>query len=192
MAFFRQGPGKLDAEQGRILVLNYSTDHMKQEFVIAIIAASSALGGVIIAQVFSLLQLFLDKKHQKHKLLRQKYEEMMFYFSASLEWMARLNSCTTNTDIFALSQSSDARKALSICLLYFPDLVDDANNYVLAQQKYFESIVTSFKQDLGFTAGGQALVHNKEKHQVATNNLFNKKDAFENAIVSTSKKYIKA
>jgi len=165
---------------------------MKQENLIAIIAASSALGGVIIAQTFSLLQSFLDKRHEKKKLLRQKYEEMMFHFSASLEWIQRLNSSITQEDVFALSQSSDARNSLSICLLYFPDLVDAANNYILSQQTYYESIVTSFKQELGFTAGGQALVHNKEKHEAATSNLFNKKNAFENLIVSTSKKYIKA
>ena len=119
---------------------------MKQEILIVIIAASSALGSVIISQAFSLFQSFLGKRHEKQKLLRQKYEEMMFHFSASLEWIQHLNGSTTQAEFFALSQSTDARKALSICLLYFPDLVDTANNYILAQQSYYESTVTSFKQ----------------------------------------------
>ena len=166
--------------------------NMKQEILIPIIVASSALGGVIISQAFSLFRSFLDKRHEKQKMLRQKYEEMMFHFSASLEWIQYLNGSTTQSEVFALSQSTDARKALSMCLLYFPDLVDIANNYILAQQSYYKSIVTSFKQELGFTAGGQALVRNKEKHEAATNNLFSKKNAFENLIVSNTKKYIKA
>ena len=165
---------------------------MKQEILIAIIAASSALGGVIISQAFSLFRSFLDKRREKQKLLRQKYEEMMFHFSASLEWLQHIDGSTTKAEVFALSQSADARKALSICLLYFPDLVDTANNYILAQQAYYESIVTHFKQELGVTAGGQARVHNKEKHKSAIKNLFSKKNVFENLIVSTAKKYTKA
>jgi hypothetical protein len=55
--------------------------NMKQEILIPIIVASSALGGVIISQAFSLFRSFLDKRHEKQKMLRQKYEEMMFHFS---------------------------------------------------------------------------------------------------------------
>jgi hypothetical protein len=165
---------------------------MKQEILIAIIAASSALGGVIISQVFSLLQSFYNKKYKKQILLRQKYEEMMFHFSASLEWIVSLNGSTTQASVFALAQCPDARKTLSLCLLYFPEMVEAANHYVLAQQSYYTVIVTSFKEDISFTAGGQAIVHNKSNYDIATKNLFNKKDAFENLIISNAKKYTKA
>jgi hypothetical protein len=165
---------------------------MKQEILISIIAASSALGGVIISQVFSLLQSFYDKKHKKQTLLRQKYEEMMFHFSASLEWIVSLNGSTTQATVFALAQCPDARKALSLCLLYFSELVEPANSYVLAQQSYYTAIATSFKEDGSFTAGGQAVVKNKQKFDAATKNLFNNKDIFENLIISNAKKYTKA
>jgi len=102
---------------------------MKQEILIAIIAASSVLCGVIISQIFSLLQSFCDKQYKKQMLLRQKYEEMMFHFSASLEWIVCLNGSTTQEAVFALAQSPDARKALSLCLLYFPELAEAANDY---------------------------------------------------------------
>ncbi|MFH0786816.1 MAG: hypothetical protein V2B13_04270, partial [Pseudomonadota bacterium] len=145
---------------------------MKLEILIAIIAASSALCGVVISQVISLFQMFLSRRHEKQKLLRQKYEEMMFHFSASLEWIRYLNGSTTQSEVFALAQSTDARKALSLCLLYFPSLVQPANNYILAQQAYYTSVVTSFKMDIPVTAGGQALIHNKQQHEAVTNSLF--------------------
>jgi len=165
---------------------------MKQEILIAIIAASSALGGVIISQVFSLLQSFYDKKYKKQILLRQKYEEMMFHFSASLEWIQHLNGNTNQASVFALAQCPDARKSLSLCLLYFPEMVDSANNYVLAQQSYYTSVVTSFKEGISCTAGGQAIIHNKDNYEVAKNNLFRTKNIFENLMVSNATKYTKA
>jgi hypothetical protein len=165
---------------------------MKLEILIAIIAASSALCGVVISQAIALFQTFLNRKHEKQKLLRQKYEEMMFHFSASLEWLQRLNGSTTQSEVFSLAQSIDSCKARSLCLLYFPHLVEAANKYILAQQAYYTSIVTSFRKDIPVTAGGQALVHNKERHEQATNALFEKKNSFENLIVSTAKTYTKA
>jgi hypothetical protein len=81
---------------------------MKQEILIAIVAASSALCGVIISQTISLLQSFLNKKHEKQKLLRQKYEEMMFHFSSSLQWIQQVNMCRTQQEIFALAQCPDS------------------------------------------------------------------------------------
>ena len=53
---------------------------MKPELITPIIAASAALGGVIISQAITILLSFFDKRHKKHILLRQKYEEMMFEF----------------------------------------------------------------------------------------------------------------
>jgi hypothetical protein len=165
---------------------------MKPEILTAIIAATAALSGVIISQIISLFQTFLTRRHEKQKLLRQKYEEMMFCFSASLEWIQHLNNSTTKASVFSLAQSPDARKALSLCLLYFPRLVESANNYVLAQQAYYNVIVTSFKEGIPYIAGGQALVHNKQQCEVATNNLFQKKNEFENLIVSSASEYTKA
>ena len=165
---------------------------MKQEILIAIIVASSTLCGVIISQAIALFQTFLNRRHEKQKLLREKYEQMMFHFSASLEWIQRLNGSTNRSEMFALSQSTDARKALSLCLLYFPSLVESANSYILAQQAYYASIVTSFKEEIPFGAGGQALAHDKQRHEAITSALFDRKNSFENLIVSTAERYTKA
>lgn len=165
---------------------------MQKEIIVAIIAASSALAGVIISATIAMLLSFFDKKYKKQILLREKYEEMMFHFSASLVWIQNLNGSTTQKEVFALSQSTDARKALSLCLLYFPALSDAANKYILSQQEYYASVVTSYRTEIPFTAGAQAFVHNKEKHQIAIDNLFNRKNIFENLIVTSAPKYTRA
>jgi len=163
---------------------------MKQEIVIAIIAASSALCGVIISQAISLIQTFLDRGHRKHILLRQKYEEMMFHFSDSLQWIQQVNACRTQSEIFALAQCPPTRKALSLCLLYFPDLSGPANDYLLAQLSYYEFIMKNFNENIPVTAGGQAFT--KPECKPPTDNLFAKKNHFEDLIISNAKKYTKA
>ena len=163
---------------------------MKQEILIAIIAATSALSGVLISQAISLLLSFSDKKHKKQILLRQKYEEMMFHFSDSLRWIQDLHCSRTRDDIFAQAQSHSSRKVLSLCLLYFPDLVDKVNEYIFAQQKYYSFVVGSFDENKPFNAGGQALVHTKAKK--LADDLMNKKIVLENLMVNKADKYIKA
>jgi len=163
---------------------------MKQEIFIAIIAASSALCGVIISQAISLIQTFLGRRHQKQKLLRQKYEEMMFHFSDSLQWIQQVNGCKTQQEIFALAQCPATRKALSLCLLYFPDLSGPANDYLLSQLSYYKFIIENFNEKIPVTAGGQAFT--KTECKIPTENLFAKKNHFEDLIISTAKKYTKA
>lgn len=163
---------------------------MKPEYIIAIIAASSALTGVIISQAISIALSFFEKRHKKQILLRQKYEEMMNHFSESLTWIRDLHCCKTRDELFSQSQSIQARKALGLCLLYFPDLAETMNNYVFAQQEYYGFVVSTFNESLDVNAGGQTLVHQQGKE--LADNLTKKKIILENTIVNKVKKYIKA
>ena len=164
---------------------------MPKEIQVAIIAAAAALSGVLVSAGISMLLSSIDRKHKKQILLREKYEAMMTHFSASLVWIQSLNGSTSQKEVFALAQSVDARKSLSVALLYFPEFVTFANEYILAQQDYYSSVVTSYKPDIPFTAGAQALVHNP-KHKEVTELLFAKKNAFENQMVASAAKYTKA
>jgi hypothetical protein len=163
---------------------------MKPEILTAIIAASAALGGVILSQAITITLSFFEKRHKKQILLRQKYEEMMFHFSDSLSWIQDLHCCKTRHELFAQAQSPPSRKALSLCLLYFQDLSDTANQYIFAQQEYYRFVASSFDENLSANAGGQALFHQEGK--ILLDNLMKKKIVFENLIVNNSKKYIKA
>lgn len=155
----------------------------------AIISASSALLGALIAQSTTIVLSLLEKKRQKHILLRQKFEEMMMAFSESLVWIQDLNGSTSQESVFSLAQCPSARRALSLCLLYFrEDLGDLANQYVLAQQSYYQGVITVYEENNTHTAGAQFMVKN-DKHRNIIDNLFEKKNAFESSIISMSNKY---
>lgn len=164
---------------------------MTQEIKIAIIAALSAILGALISQVTTFLISYFDKEHQKKLFQRQKYEEMAMLFFDSLGWMSKVVSCTNEKDLRELSHNFEARKALSLCQLYFPEeLANSANNYLCAQQSYYAEIFRCYdesdKQIL--TAGGQASTKNP-KVKEAKDHLFTEKVIFENLIVSNAQKY---
>lgn len=163
---------------------------MSEKILIAIIAASATLAGVLASQAITLFVAYRNRKHERDVLLRNKYEELMLHFSNSFSWIVHLSNSTSKADLFTKSQSADARKALSLCLLYFPDLIDDANNYINSMQEYYGFTITVFDQSIPHNAGGQALVHEEGKKLI--DNLLKSKNKLENSIVNKAPKYTKA
>ena len=56
------------------------------KILIAVISASSAIAGAVISQLVSIFRDILDKKHKRHILLREKYEELANLVTNSQEW----------------------------------------------------------------------------------------------------------
>ncbi len=150
----------------------------------------AALSGVVIAQAFSILLSILDKRHKKHVLLRQKYEEMMFEFQNSLSYVQDVHTRKTLDQLSQLSSSPHSGKAYSLALLYFPNLVKPLNGYIAAQISFYTSVITIFDENIPTSAGGQAIMI--EGHKQARENLFRKKEFVMDALISNAKKYIKA
>jgi len=163
---------------------------MIEELKIPIIAATSALSGVVISQAISILLLFLDKRHKKHVLLRQKYEEMMFLFQSSLGYFQDVQNCKTFDQLYQLSNSPEAGKAYGLALLYFPCLVEPLNDYTVAQVSFYDSVITIFNKNIPANAGGQAVV--SEGHKQVMESLFEQKNIVMDALISNAKKYTKA
>ena len=115
---------------------------------------------------------------------------MMFYFTDSLRCLQELNNCKSRDELFSYSQSAEAIKVTSLCILYFKNLVDEANNYVATQAAYYAFVVNVFNSDKPINAGGQALAHQEGMQLVQS--LVNQKNKLEQKIFSNTSKYIKA
>lgn len=161
---------------------------MSQGLQIAIIAAASATLGVVASQITTYWIARLNRTHQNDIFLRGKYEEMMFHFSRSLLWVSEVNECKTRSQLSAYSTSLESRNALSLCLLYFPELLVPINNYIQSQVSYYGSIVTNYNESLSESAGPQAFMY--QTHKVIMDQLLKEKDAFEQEAMSHAKKYV--
>lgn len=159
---------------------------------IAAIAASSALAGVLISQAISLFQAWLNRKSEQQKLLRQKYERMMDHFFATTEWLYQASTCTHSPSLFRLPPSKDARLILMMTYLYFPTLEEAADAYFQALKAYHALLISSFRDEVPAEARAQARAYNEEEYKAVKAALFEKQNEFQNLAREAAKKYIGA
>ena len=167
-------------------------DKMDIQIKISMIAAGSALAGVIISQIFSLLISFLDKRHKKQILIRQKYEEMMFNFQDSLSYYSDIANCKTREQLYSKSHSIPAQRAMGIAMIYFPNIAPNIEVYLKYLVEYYNVIITSFDPNIPANAGGQARVNNKKQIEEIEHRLFLVKNDIIQTIEKNVRKYTKA
>jgi len=165
---------------------------MDDKIFIALITASSAFFGVIISQIITLMLSYLDKKHKKQILLRQKYEEMMFHFQESLTYYSEVGTCKTFDQLYSKSHSVPAQKAMGLAMLYFPKIAPLIESYIKSQVAYYQLVISSFNSNIQANAAGQVRVHNKEKIEIVESDLFQAKNIIIDGFKKNVKKYAKA
>lgn len=165
---------------------------MDKEFLIAVVAASSALGGVVISQGFSLLHSYFDREHQRKVLLRTKYEELANHLNDSIVWANELQRVTTFEELHARAQPIAARRAYTLALLYFPLLKTHAERYVAASIAFQNAIVEHFRPLDNVTAGAQAAKHNIQTFNAAGERFRSAREAFDHQIQECAHAYIAA
>jgi len=165
---------------------------INQQIITSVIAATAALSGVLIAQAISILLSFLDKRHKKHILLRQKYEEMMFHFQDSLLYCSQVGTCTSLDQLLQQNHSVPAQRAAGLALLYFPTLAPIFDTYQKNLMSYYSLVISNFRQDVPATAGAQVRVHAKDDLEEIEKALFQSKDKIIAELKSKVKNYTKA
>lgn len=105
----------------------------------AIIGACSALAGVFLSQVLSMLQASAERKHNQKTLRREKLEELAGHLAQTARWMdiwfhqVLLKSTAHHESADGSPLSSDeARRVYVLSLLYFPDLKTESQRVMKA------------------------------------------------------------
>lgn len=165
---------------------------MDKEIITAIIAATSALSGVALAQAIELLKSHLDRKHQKQILLRTKYEELVNHLNDALAWANNLLGVKTIDEFHAHSQPMSARRLYALVLLYFPLLKQEAIDYIQASLEFQSAVSEAFSPRIGASAGAQAVRNNEAALMKASNDLNKARQVLDNKIEKHASTYISA
>lgn len=113
---------------------------MDNSILTAVIGACAALFGVVVSQVFALLNSRLDEKHVRQVFLRQKYEELVYSVDeASASLLPRILNHEANEPGHAVT-ASKARTAYTLSLIYFPLLTPDVKDF-MNMVSYLEGIL---------------------------------------------------
>lgn len=162
---------------------------LSENNITALISAGAVLGGVILSQAITSRNTYLERKHKKNILLKQKYEEVSVLYTSSLQWVQRVQASRSIKELQTLSLQIDARKMHSLCLIYFPELRKPVAEYIDSLALFHNSVLNNFHTGEPGTAGAQAFLNTKH------GDIFNKslkiRQSMEDAIEKHVSTYIK-
>lgn len=157
---------------------------------IPIIAAASALAGVVVSQASAAILAWRERAYQRRILLREKYEEMGHLLSDSFQPIQDLLSATTTDYILKNAQNIPARRMYTLTLLYFPLLKQEASSYLDSFVSFQNELAINFKPNSSDTVGVQGAFSPKVNE--ANQKLLQSKMALESAIEKHANTYAAA
>ena len=94
----------------------------------AILTGVFAFAGVIVAQATSMVISHINRRHKKHVLLREKYEELTERFFRFSDEYDTMQSSLPRDLSTRQTTTPTAIKIKSICHIYFPELSESASS----------------------------------------------------------------
>ena len=158
---------------------------------IAVISASSAILGAVIAQLVSILRDILDKRHQRHKLLREKYEELARYITDSQNWFMEQIGAMSLRELKGKPPVA-ARNAMVLAHIYFPALRESCQDYVNACANFQVTLINSHDFTEGKDAGTQAVHRDRDTFERAANQLHLARQRVDEEVIKYATRYTKA
>lgn len=164
---------------------------MGEKFVLALVAASSAVGGVLITQAFTLIRELLISKQERKILLREKYELLTAQVSESFLHRVKVSS-HTGDEFFLDYLNRPLERIYSMALLYFPELTDSSKKYLNAYRDYYLMLAESYLPDTGLSASMQNAGAPSENFDAVIDRLNEAETALYESIRKNAPKYAKA
>ena len=158
---------------------------------IAVISAGSAIAGAVISQLVSIFRDVLDKKHKRHILLREKYEELANLVTNSQNWFTAQLGAMSLRELKS-QPPLEARKAMVISHIYFPLLQEACQTYVNACASFQLTLIDNYEFAEGKDAGTQAAHRNSVALEKSAASLHKCRQELDELIILYAEKYTKA
>jgi hypothetical protein len=150
-----------------------------------------ALVGVLIGSGIHFVGLLFDRKWKREQKLADRYEQLADRLSSTLLWFQKAGESRSFEELSSLSISLDARKLVSLTLLYFEEIEDTAINYSNCLVSYHHLLVDSYDRASLKTAAAQAIEKNEKAYFECADKLFELRNDMDDLIKKHSKKYAK-
>lgn len=163
----------------------------ESKLLIAAISASSAIFGAVISQIVTVVRDWLDKKHQRNVLLRNKYEELAGLVTDSQEWVGGLLTCSSLKEL-RNKPPINARKALILSYIYFQLLREGCEKYITECINFQNVLINNHEFKAGIDCGTQADHNNEPAVLKSSSKLREFRQDLDDLIIKYSSKYAKA
>lgn len=164
---------------------------LESKITVAAISAGSAIAGAVISQIVAVIRDWLDKKHQRNTLLRDKYEELVDFVTSSQMWASEVSTAMTLKEIHN-TPPIYSRKAVNLSYIYFPLLRRYCEKYLTACVKFQITLIDNHEHLENIDCGTQAVHKNQIAVEQASTRLRETRQDLDEQIVKYAKKYAKA
>jgi hypothetical protein len=121
-----------------------------------LIGGGLALAGTVVSQVFGLFSGWLDRRHKRRVIHRERLEELTDCVAKTLLWFPKLSAGRTISDIQEAQPPTEARRMVCLAILYFPQLKNAVADYSNGLAKFYHWTTDCFNPMAPASAGAQA------------------------------------
>ena len=162
-----------------------------QAITIALIAASSAILGALITQIVSIVRDAVNQSRKRHALRREKYEELALLVATSHQWLVDLLKSRSIPELGSL-RPIDARHAMTLSHLYFPELREACQDYINRCVEYQLMLIDLNEGRNDHDAGTQAAHCDQARYLRTSEELHVARDSLDKVIIKHAAKYTRA
>jgi hypothetical protein len=153
------------------------------------IGGGLALAGTALGLVGSLVAGWLERKNQRDRLLRERYEEMTQAIAATLPWFARLAACRNLDEVRLCPPPAESRRLVILSLVYFPEFKDVVAEYHNELIEHFGNAVDCCADRL---VGGASIGAIMAKRGHKSDGFTHLRQRLDNLVEKYAAKYTKA
>ncbi|ENM5740585.1 hypothetical protein AB1F87_004234, partial [Vibrio mimicus] len=158
---------------------------MDEKFLLAVVAASSAVGGVLITQFFTILKEILIARNANRTLVRDKYEEFVECLNESVIHKAKVVNIVCDEEFYRSLLNVPLLRAYKLSLIYFPELVEPLKEYNDAYKEF--CMILGESLDVGDTVSVGLRASHEQGRKVDT--VMHKVDLTQKELYQCVKKY---
>ncbi|WP_099609282.1 hypothetical protein [Vibrio coralliilyticus] len=109
---------------------------MDEKFLLAVVAASSAVGGVLITQLFTILKEILIARNANRTLVRDKYEEFVDCLNESVIHRTKVANIVCDEEFHRSLLNLPLQRAYKLSLIYFPEFIEPLKECSAAYKEF--------------------------------------------------------
>ncbi|HGS4503416.1 TPA: hypothetical protein ACMDVD_004448 [Vibrio parahaemolyticus] len=165
---------------------------MDDRLLLALVASSSAVGGVLITQVFTILRERLEARGANRVLVREKYEELVESINESIVHRVKVYNIVCDEEFHRSLLNTPLQRAYTLSLIYFPELVDPIKNYNSAYVDFCMMLGKSLMPGDSLSVGMRAVWEQGSAIDSVQDKIDSTQKELDECIAKYSRKYAKA
>jgi hypothetical protein len=120
-----------------------------------LVGGGLALAGTVVSQVFGLLSGWLDRRHRRRAIHRERFEELADCLFKTKQWRTRLDACRSLQDIQACQPPPEVDRMVCLTIVYFPQFHFDVISYTNGLHDHYRLMIKCFDPNLSESASTQ-------------------------------------